>query len=312
MTDFLQSILETFKERLKSPFIGSFIISFLGFNWRPILYVFYSSDDMSKKLQCYTDFLMPQNYWFLYPFIFSTLYTLTSHWFFLVFEFLTKFVVGLRLDQQTTRVIDDNVRKLKQVSSEKELEKAKSENKELAELNSLLAKQKEEILTLKNSLDEAYEQTELIKNLNKEEKDEVDYDKLANPDYNFKQAITTKPPGFSEFPKSLHDIFVGNWNITIQAVDRGISKIFTVELSQGVYHFIIENENGPGYLKMAATGVKLIEETSSLEFVIAPGFLEKKPERFFLVIQHSNKLIGLVNGFHKVTLSKLFEEKVSE
>lgn len=50
MKDFIQSLFKTTEERVKNPFVGSFLISWIVFNWKPILYLFLSKANIVDKI----------------------------------------------------------------------------------------------------------------------------------------------------------------------------------------------------------------------------------------------------------------------
>ena len=62
MKEFINSIFESSKERLKNPFVSAFLLAWIGFNWRPISYLFYSVDKISQRIE-YIDehFILQKN-----------------------------------------------------------------------------------------------------------------------------------------------------------------------------------------------------------------------------------------------------------
>lgn len=78
---FISEIKDSFKERISSPFIGTFIITFLIFNWKiPIGFL------MSKEmllLEGYTTYykMIESNTSFTLPIIFTVLYSFSYPWF---------------------------------------------------------------------------------------------------------------------------------------------------------------------------------------------------------------------------------------
>ena len=50
MKEFLQSIFKSTEERIKNPFIGAFMTSWCLFNWKPILFLFFSSKIIEDKI----------------------------------------------------------------------------------------------------------------------------------------------------------------------------------------------------------------------------------------------------------------------
>ena len=62
----LNEILETFQNRLKSPIVGSIIISFLGWNWKAVLVVIFETNlsmvqrfEYFDKYTSFSDYLGP-------------------------------------------------------------------------------------------------------------------------------------------------------------------------------------------------------------------------------------------------------------
>lgn len=50
IADLIKDFLDTAKERLKNPFSGAFLYSFLIFNWRPILFLIFSDASIEHKI----------------------------------------------------------------------------------------------------------------------------------------------------------------------------------------------------------------------------------------------------------------------
>ncbi|EPE0675806.1 hypothetical protein ACSFSI_001615 [Escherichia coli] len=54
MLDFIRDIYSSFRqaslERVKSPFLGAFVFSWLCFNWQMLAILFFSSKDIEKRL----------------------------------------------------------------------------------------------------------------------------------------------------------------------------------------------------------------------------------------------------------------------
>lgn len=76
MLDFIKTILETSKERLKNPFLGTLILSWIAVNWKPVSILFFSKATISEKIdiieQNYSDLL--HNLWI--PLIIALSYVL--------------------------------------------------------------------------------------------------------------------------------------------------------------------------------------------------------------------------------------------
>lgn len=65
MLNFIKTILETSKERLKNPFLGTLILSWIAVNWKPVTILFFSKATISENIdiieQNYSD--LPHNIW---------------------------------------------------------------------------------------------------------------------------------------------------------------------------------------------------------------------------------------------------------
>jgi hypothetical protein len=50
MKEFLQSIFKSTQERIKNPFVGAFMTSWVLFNWKPILFLVFSVTSIEYKI----------------------------------------------------------------------------------------------------------------------------------------------------------------------------------------------------------------------------------------------------------------------
>ncbi|MBF4466403.1 hypothetical protein [Flavobacterium sp. LC2016-12] len=62
ITELIQSTIDSSKERLKTPIVGSFICSFIIFNWRPIVILIFSDEKIENRLKG-VDFYFNTWYW---------------------------------------------------------------------------------------------------------------------------------------------------------------------------------------------------------------------------------------------------------
>ena len=126
MEQILTSFIESLKERLKNPFMGTFLIIFFTWNWRAVLFLFFSDTDMSIKLNEYENYMF--QYWGItemYPrtkyiaYIFNCLIPVGLALVYLKFmpAFLhwidtqTKFIIDVRKNWKNQIIIDDLRRK---------------------------------------------------------------------------------------------------------------------------------------------------------------------------------------------------------
>jgi hypothetical protein len=159
MKELFKSFLKTTEERIKNPFIGSFITSWILFNWKPILYLIFSSKDIEQKiLYIETTFTI---IWCLliFPLLSAIFYVLILPYLNLLFDWLLRYSSlkkNISLIDKQKQIIQNQ----KELAIEEiKLEEAKTEFRERKTHNKLL-----EDLQLKNTINE--ELLELEKNTN--------------------------------------------------------------------------------------------------------------------------------------------------
>lgn len=90
MKEFINNLFHTSTERIKNPFIGSFIIAAIIFNWRAIFIILLSNEDIEKRIN-----FIEQNYlsWettLVYPLLIGIFYVLILPYIMVFFDFLVK------------------------------------------------------------------------------------------------------------------------------------------------------------------------------------------------------------------------------
>ncbi|OHT44442.1 hypothetical protein [Flavobacterium tructae] len=73
--DFFQSVYDSYKDRIKNPLIGSFMISFIIFNWRAFAILFISDWPIHTRIKWVEDHYS-ENKNFVWPFVISIFYVL--------------------------------------------------------------------------------------------------------------------------------------------------------------------------------------------------------------------------------------------
>lgn len=96
MKEFLQSVLKSTEDRIKNPFVGTFITSWIIFNWKPIFFILFSDKKIEEKIQIIMDDY--NDIWcYLWLPIFSAIfYIAILPYISFAFEYLTKFSHSLR------------------------------------------------------------------------------------------------------------------------------------------------------------------------------------------------------------------------
>ena len=135
MKDIFISVFKSSEERLKNPFIGTFILSFIAFNWKPIVILLFSDKKIEEKIQIITrDYNDIENL-LLYPLAVALIYIVFLPYLMWLFENLTfKSYKERNQNLYKNKLIDINGKKSIALS-EIELENLKADYKEKADLN---------------------------------------------------------------------------------------------------------------------------------------------------------------------------------
>jgi len=96
MKEFLQSILKSAEDRIKNPFVGTFITSWIIFNWKPIIFIIFSNRSIEGKINFIKDNYSDIWSYLWLPLISAIFYIAILPYISFVFEYLTKFSHGLR------------------------------------------------------------------------------------------------------------------------------------------------------------------------------------------------------------------------
>ena len=76
MKEFIKSLLSPVEERIRNPIIGSFIISFILFNWKPIFIIlFYSELNILERI-----FLVEKIYTSFWNYLIPLFFTIAYNW----------------------------------------------------------------------------------------------------------------------------------------------------------------------------------------------------------------------------------------
>jgi len=133
--DLLKELIATSKERLKNPFVGAFVSSWIVFNWRPLAYFVFSNEKIDNKIlaidECYLD------WWngLVYPLITASVYLLLLPYLTQFFDWVVISSVKKRKEYKTTVREVDIINETKLLIVQNELEDAKAKNKDKTELN---------------------------------------------------------------------------------------------------------------------------------------------------------------------------------
>lgn len=91
MKELLQSFFKTTEDRIKNPFIGAFMTSWILFNWKPILFIIFSSKNIEQKILYIERSFSDIYYIFLFPLFSTIFYVLILPYINLIFDLILKY-----------------------------------------------------------------------------------------------------------------------------------------------------------------------------------------------------------------------------
>jgi hypothetical protein len=147
MKDFFISIFKTSEERIKNPFVGTFILSFIVFNWKAILIIVFSSYRIEDRVSYVSDNYSDMYYLLVMPLLISIFYTVGLPYLMLLIEKYTFYAFEKRSDHIYSVKKVDIEGKISVSDKEMELEDKRANYKEKSDLNN-------QIKTLKESIEE--------------------------------------------------------------------------------------------------------------------------------------------------------------
>ena len=147
MSDFIESINNGFKSRLKNPILGGFIFSWLVINWRPIVYIILSDDPVIDRFKFINVHYLNIGNLFWWPFVTSIGIFIALPYLMAMLDFFTGRGRILRKKQKSVEVENDLRLEISRVRVMQELEDVKAKyldreslNDEIKELKSALQK----------------------------------------------------------------------------------------------------------------------------------------------------------------------------
>src|SRR5690606_29133259 len=107
MKEIIKSFFETSRDRIKNPLIGTFIISWIAINWRPITILLFSVETVENRIDyietTYTSFYT----YFLIPFGIALVYVLILPYFmWAVDEVIRKSTIGRKKNVLKQQIFD--------------------------------------------------------------------------------------------------------------------------------------------------------------------------------------------------------------
>ncbi len=224
MKDLIANLLETSKERLKNPFVGAFLISFVAINWRVFWIILFSDVKVEDRIIYVQDFYISAEYGLLYPLIVALVYVIVLPYITWGLDLLVEKSTVERKRMAITQQVGDIKGKQELAIEEAKLEDAKASFRDKADLNKriellqnqlnererLIAKRDEEIQSL-------HDEIEVITSPHLERPSKIDaqneeglseqYEKFKSSDlHKYFLQVGTAVRKFQDFPTDLNDI----------------------------------------------------------------------------------------------------------
>lgn len=135
MKEIIDAVFDTAKERMKNPFIGAFILSWVAFNWKPIIVLVFGTGSVEGRIS-----LIEKNYidlvWnFVLPICFSLFYVMVLPYIMWLFDKIaSKAVKGRKTNIKNQKLFDLEARQ-DYAKEDRKLENIKAGFRDLTELN---------------------------------------------------------------------------------------------------------------------------------------------------------------------------------
>lgn len=163
MREIINSFLDNSKERIKNPFIGAFIISWIAFNWKPIIILLFSEKEIEQKINFINENYISLKYNLWLPLIFAIAYVVILPYIMLVFDKLSSTAIEGRKDNIVKQNIFDIKARQKLAEEENVLENIRAKFRDKADLNKKidsLTSQLEELRNKNESLEVKLKESE--------------------------------------------------------------------------------------------------------------------------------------------------------
>lgn len=250
MKDVILSVIKSSEERLKNPFIGTFILSFIAFNWKPITILFLSDQVIENRVKYMSNNFSEFEDLFMYPLIISLIYITIIPYLMWFFESITfKSYKERNRNIYRNKVVDIEGRKSVAIS-EIELEDLKADHKEKADLNNHINSLKIKLLDAEQLLKSTEQRGDKLIQENSELKNElvkkestIDslYLKIDDSDLQVKDYYDE----YKNTPKNTIRDFVNNF-FKINNFDSNKEGQYLLDrfISQGLLKVSTEDHNG--------------------------------------------------------------------
>ena len=164
MKDIFNSIFKSSEERLKNPFIGTFILSFIAINWKPIMVVLFSDQKIEDRINYVIENFNHLPQILFIPLAIAIFYIGILPYIMMIFDKITFYALSQRNESLYKNKLLDITGKKSVATSEIELENLKSDFKEKSDLNKKIKKLEEEKSLQESRIDNFNNENTNLKN----------------------------------------------------------------------------------------------------------------------------------------------------
>lgn len=164
MKELLQSIFSTSKERIANLIIGTFLISWTAFNWKPIIFIITSNQKIEDKINYIDSNFSSINNLLLFPLVAVLIYILIIPYVNLLFEYLLEFSRikrnSISISKQK-QIIENKkelaIEEIKLEEAQTEFKERKNQNKLIEDLHKSIQAKEEQLLIERERFNELNE-----------------------------------------------------------------------------------------------------------------------------------------------------------
>ncbi|AZJ35230.1 hypothetical protein [Tenacibaculum singaporense] len=252
MKDIFNSIFKSSEERLKNPFIGTFIISFIAINWKPIMVLIISDKKIEDRIDYIAKNFNHLSQVLYIPLAIAIFYIGILPYIMMIFDKLTFYALSQRNENLYKNKLLDITGKKSVATSEIELENLKSDFKEKSDLNKKIKKLEEEKSLQESRIENFNDENTKLKNqllsleksLNEKDRkiQELRYESKENNNQfkNYYTEYNSTPQNIVyEFVNSLH--MINKYLTDSNSLNRESKNIIEQFLSLGLIESQIDN-----------------------------------------------------------------------
>lgn len=96
MKELFVSFIENFKDRIKNPFLGAFLLGFVSFNWKAIFTLLFSNKIIEERIIFLESNYSDIQHLLFYPFLFALVYSIILPYLLALVEWVSKYSASLR------------------------------------------------------------------------------------------------------------------------------------------------------------------------------------------------------------------------